>query len=93
MKIKVDLHVHTSHSLCARLSPKQIERAARRLGIAAVAITDHNTMAGAREMQAAVKSLKIICAEEIRTNQGEIIGYFLQKEIPPGLSPQETVAR
>ena len=93
MKIKVDLHVHTSHSLCARLSPKQIETAARRLGIGAVAITDHNTMAGARDVQAAVHSLKIICAEEIRTTQGEIIGYFLQKEIPPGLSPQETVAR
>jgi len=93
MMIKVDLHVHTSHSLCARLSPRQIEKAALRLGIGAVAITDHNTMAGAREMQAAVQSLKIICAEEIRTAQGEIIGYFLQEEIPPGLSPQETVAR
>jgi predicted metal-dependent phosphoesterase TrpH len=93
MNIKVDLHVHTSHSLCARLSPKQIETAARRLGIGAVAITDHNTMAGARDVQAAVHSLKIICAEEIRTDQGEIIGYFLQKEIPPGQSPQETVSR
>ena len=93
MQIKADLHVHTSHSLCARLSPQQIEKAALRLGIGAVAITDHNTMAGAREMQAAVQSLKIICAEEIRTEQGEIIGYFLQEEIPRGLSPQETVAR
>ncbi len=93
MTIKVDLHVHTSHSLCARLSPRQIEKAALRLGIGAVAITDHNTMAGVREMQAAVQSLKIICAEEIRTAQGEIIGYFLSEEIPPGLTPQETVAR
>ena len=93
MKIKVDLHVHTSHSLCAHLSPRQIEKSALRLGIGAVAITDHNTIAGAREMQATVKSLKIICAEEIRTRQGEIIGYFLQEEIPAGLSPQETVAR
>ncbi len=93
MTIKVDLHVHTSHSLCARLSPRQIEKAALRLGIGAVAITDHNTIVGALEMQAAVHSLKLICAEEIRTTQGEIIGYFLQKEILPGLSPQETVAR
>ena len=93
MTIKVDLHVHTSHSLCARLSPRQIEKAALRLGLGAVAITDHNTMAGAREMQAAVQSLKIICSEEIRTSQGEIIGYFLSEEIPPGLTPQETVVR
>ena len=85
--------MHTSHSLCARLSPRQIEKAALRLGLGAVAITDHNTMAGAREMQAAVQSLKIICSEEIRTSQGEIIGYFLSEEIPPGLTPQETVAR
>jgi hypothetical protein len=93
MQIKVDLHVHTSHSLCARLSPQQIERAALRLCIGAVAITDHNTMAGARDVQAAVHSLKIICGEEIRTDRGEIIGYFLRKEIPPGLSPRETVER
>lgn len=93
MTIKVDLHVHTSHSLCARLSPCQIEKAALRLGLGAVAITDHNTMAGAREVQAAVKSLRIILAEEILTAQGEIIGYFLSEEIPPGLTPQETVAR
>ncbi len=93
MKIKADLHVHTSHSLCARLSPQQIEKAALRQGIGAVAITDHNTMAGAFEVQAQVQNLKIICSEEIYTAQGEIIGYFLQEEIPRGLSPRETIAR
>ena len=93
MRIKVDLHVHTSHSACARMSPRQIVAAALRHGIAAVAITDHNTMAGVRDMQAAAQGLRIICGEEIRTTQGELTGYFLTEQIPAGLSPQETIAR
>jgi hypothetical protein len=36
--------------------------------------------------------LVIIIGEEIKTTEGEIIGLFLQQEIPPRLSPAETVA-
>ena len=93
MRIKIDLHVHTSHSACARMSPRQIVAAALRHGIAAIAITDHNTMAGIRDMQAAAQGLRVICGEEIRTTQGELTGYFLTEGIPPGLSPLETIAR
>ena len=90
----VHLHVHSEYSLLdGACRIEGLVQRAKKLGQNAVAITDHNTMAGVREMQAAVQSLKIICAEEIRTAQGEIIGYFLSEEIPPGLTPQETVAR
>jgi predicted metal-dependent phosphoesterase TrpH len=67
--------------------------AALRRGIAVVAITDHNTMAGVRDLQAAAQGLRVICGEEIRTSQGELTGYFLSEQIPAGLSPLETIAR
>jgi hypothetical protein len=34
---------------------------------------------------------KIIVGEEVLTNRGEIIGLFLEKEIPPHRSPEETI--
>lgn len=75
------------------MSPRRIAAVALRRGLTAIAITDHNTMAGCPEMQAAAGGLRIICGEEIRTAQGELTGYFLSEQIPPGLSPRETVAR
>lgn len=91
MKLKTDLHVHTSHSPCAWIKPEKIESVALKRGLNCVAITDHNTIAGALEVSALAKSIKVIVAEEIKTDQGEIIGYFLKEEIPPYLSPSETI--
>ena len=91
MKIKADLHVHTDYSPCALLKPEEIERIALKRGLGCVAITDHNTIDGALEVLASAKSIKVIVAEEIKTSQGEIIGYFLKEKIPPCLSPAETI--
>jgi len=55
-----------------------------------VVITDHNSIAGAREAQAIDPEL-IIVGEEIMTTQGEILAAFVQEEIPARLSPQETI--
>jgi predicted metal-dependent phosphoesterase TrpH len=35
--------------------------------------------------------LAIINGEEVETREGEIIGLFLQQQIPKGLSPEETI--
>lgn len=91
MKIKIDLHVHTHYSRCSALKPERIEKIALQRGLDALAITDHNTLQGARAVAACARSIKIIAGEEIRTACGELIGYFLQEEVPPGLSPQETI--
>jgi hypothetical protein len=92
MKIKIDLHVHTHYSRCSWLKPERIEKIALRCGLDMVAVTDHNTLQGARAAAACARSIKIIAGEEIRTACGEITGYFLHEEIPPGLSPGETIA-
>jgi len=92
MKITIDLHVHTHYSSCSNLRPERIEPIALARGLNTVAICDHNCLDGALETAALAQSISVIIAEEIVTTQGEIIGYFLNELIPPGLSPLETVA-
>lgn len=92
MNVTLDLHVHTRYSACSNLRPQRIEKLALERGLNAVAVCDHNCLGGALETAALARHITVIIAEEIRTTQGEIIGYFLNEQIPPGLSPRETVA-
>jgi hypothetical protein len=57
-----------------------------------IAVTDHNTIAGALEVQR-LASFRVIIGEEIKSEGGEIIGLFLKEAIPRGLSSLETVWR
>ena len=88
--IKADLHVHTCYSPDCTTSLEAIINRCLTLGISCIAVTDHNTIAGGLEMQKSAP-FTVIVGEEIKTPYGEIVGLFLREEIPPGLSPQETI--
>ena len=88
--IKVDLHVHTLYSADSLALLHHVEVYAKRRGLSAIAITDHNTIQGALRLRREA-DLTIIVGEEIRTARGEIIGLFLEERIPSGLPPRETV--
>lgn len=90
--MKLDLHLHTFRSPDSSASYDAIIRAVERAGLDAIAVTDHNTIRGAVEL-ARVAPFPVIIAEEIRTLEGEVIGYFLQEEIPKRLPLEETIAR
>jgi len=89
--VKLDMHGHTYWSKDSRLSLSSLERAIRRAGLDAVCITDHNEIGGAFEL-AARGNVRVIIGEEVRTAEGEIIGFFLNEKIPAHLSPEETIA-
>ncbi len=63
---------------------------ARRKGIDRVIVTDHNSIAGAREAHGIDPEL-VIVGEEIMTTKGEILAAFVKEEVPPGLAPLETI--
>jgi hypothetical protein len=63
-----------------------------KLGINCVAIADHGSIAGAIKLKE-IAPFKVIVAEEILTPLGEIMGVFLQSEIPSGISAEEAIAR
>ncbi len=89
--MRLDLHVHTSHSSDSHQTPGEIIAAVQRRGMDGLAITDHNTIAGALEL-CAMAPFPVIVGEEIKTAEGEITGLFLCRPVPPGLSPEETIA-
>jgi predicted metal-dependent phosphoesterase TrpH len=90
--ISLEFHCHTYASKDSLTRPVDLIAAARRKRIDRVVVTDHNSIAGAREAQA-IDPERIIVGEEIMTTNGEILAAFVREEIPAGLSPRETILR
>lgn len=90
--ISVEFHCHTVFSKDSLTSPQKLVETCRRKGIDRVVVTDHNTIAGALAAQKLDPEL-VIVGEEIMTTRGEILAAFVTEEIPPLLSPQETIKR
>jgi predicted metal-dependent phosphoesterase TrpH/glycosyltransferase involved in cell wall biosynthesis len=93
--IDVDLHMHTDHSHDCATPVEVLLATAREQGLGAIAVTDHNVITGALEARekAAEFGVKVIVAEEVKTaDQGEVIGLFIEEQIPRGLTLAETIA-
>lgn len=89
---KVDLHSHTVYSKdCLTPTRAHLDRA-RWVGLARIAVTEHNRLDGALAAKKLAPDL-VIVGEEIKTTHGEVIAWFMREEVPRGLSPQETVRR
>lgn len=89
--IKLDLHTHSILSQDGAITQKQYTELLNASLLDVVAITDHNDIRFAQELQQQLGE-KIIVGEEIRSKEGEVIGLFLTKRIAPYLSLKETVA-
>jgi predicted metal-dependent phosphoesterase TrpH len=87
---RVDLHTHSLDSPDGALSITHYRRMLDEKRLDCVAVTDHNTTDFALKLHAELGS-RIIVGEEITTVDGEIIGLFLRRTIPAGLSLSETV--
>lgn len=91
--INADLHVHSNYSKDSVSTIESILATAREVGLGALAIADHNEIDGAllaRELCGGDPF--VIVAEEVKTSEGEVIGLFLEKAIPKGLSFDETLS-
>lgn len=86
--MKLDLHVHTMWSGDSTTTPEELAEAIAAAGLDAVAITDHNTIAGAVALAASGElGCAVIVGEEVRTVDGDMIGLFLRDRVPAGLKP------
>jgi predicted metal-dependent phosphoesterase TrpH len=93
--IVADLHMHTNWSHDCSIDPAELVDHAEAEEIGAIAVTDHNVIGGALETVdlARGRDLIVIPGEEVKTDgQGEVIGLFLEREIPRGLSFADTIA-
>lgn len=89
---KVDLHMHTCVSKDGALHPADVIKIAKQRGLDRICITDHNRIDGALAGQAIDPDF-VIVGEEILTEHGEILAFFVSEQVPPRLSHQETLDR
>jgi predicted metal-dependent phosphoesterase TrpH len=87
---KADLHIHTFYSQDSTISPKELVFYAKKRGLTAVAVTDHNRIDGALKIAKETNFL-IIPGIEVSSQNGHIVGLNLQGSIPKRLSADETV--
>ncbi len=92
MQIKADLHVHTTYSKDSLISPKDLIYFAKKRGLNAVAVTDHNQLEGAYKIAKETDFL-VIPGMEVSSLDGHIVALNVKEIIPRGYSAPETVNR
>jgi len=90
--LKIDAHVHTWYS-DSSASVDEVLAMAQTKGLDGLAITDHQTLAGAYEALRKKGRLIVIIGEEIKTAQGEVLALGIRKAIPKDLPMIETLQR
>jgi predicted metal-dependent phosphoesterase TrpH len=92
-RVKVDMHMHSERSPDSRMRPADQARRIKATGLDVVCATDHNTIDGGLRLREIADGFRVIVGEEILSRDGEIIGLFLERTVPPRLSAEETIVR
>jgi len=88
--LRVDLHLHSRYSHDSSTTLEALIARARECGLYRIALTDHNTVEGALKLAQIAPELAIV-GEEAKTREGEVIGLFISRRIPPYLRPEEAM--
>lgn len=83
---KADLHMHTTYSDGLMSPAEVVDIVHEQTDLKVIAITDHDTAAGAFEAreyaQRHYPELEVIIGQELTTGQGDVLGLFLQSTLP-----------
>lgn len=88
--MKIDFHVHTIYSKDSMTRLEDLAKKSEKIGIVP-AITDHNSIKANEKMRGITKSF--IPGEEILTAHGDVIGLYIEEEIPRGIDGYEAIDR
>ncbi|HSS94382.1 MAG TPA: PHP domain-containing protein [Candidatus Dormibacteraeota bacterium] len=88
--MRVDLHLHSRYSHDSRTTLEALIARSRECGLERIALTDHNSVEGALELARIAPELAIV-GEEAKTREGELIGLFISRRLPPFLRPEEVM--
>jgi predicted metal-dependent phosphoesterase TrpH len=86
---RVDLHTHSVASPDGGLTIANYAAMLKSGRLQAVAVTDHDRIDFALDLQTRLGDA-VIVGEEVTAREGEIIGLYLVRAVPAGLSAQET---
>ena len=90
--LKIDLHVHTRYSNDAAITLEQVIRYAQKNGLDGVAVTDHDTVQGARRLMKQ-KSFLVVPGIEVSSLHGHILGLNITEPIQPKLDITQTAEK
>ncbi|MCB0213409.1 MAG: PHP domain-containing protein [Anaerolineae bacterium] len=92
---KADLHLHTNHSDGYFSPSKTIDIIASHASMDVIAITDHDTAEGAFVAQEYAHrrypQLQVIIGQEVTTEEGDVVGLFLQSTLPQFATAYEAI--
>lgn len=93
--LSCDLHIHSTYSRDGETDIETILNTAQERGLHAIAITDHDEVAGVQEAVRMARTLTpdllIIPGIEISTGEGHLIALGITEKIEAGLSAQATI--
>ena len=90
--LRIDLHLHTNYSLDAKTTLEEAVRYAKKNQLDGIAVTDHDTVEGARRI-AKKQGLLVIPGIEVSSQHGHILGLNITEPIQPKLGVAETAER
>jgi len=86
LKLKLDLHVHTTRSSDAFTALDHLPKLAKSHGLDGAAVTDHNCA-----LELAVAGTIVVPGIEVSSSEGHVIGLGITAPIPRGLSADQTI--
>jgi predicted metal-dependent phosphoesterase TrpH len=93
MQIIADLHVHTTYSKDSLITPQDLIFYAKKRGLNAVAVTDHNHLDGALKIAKDHPEFLILPGMEVSSSDGHIVALNVSELIPRGFTTIETVEK
>jgi len=93
--LKMDSHIHSEYSPDSSSRIDDILKVAKKENIDIIAISDHNTVDGTREVIEKTRNTDILAIPsiEISSTQGHILGFGCEENIPRDLTPEDTIDR
>jgi predicted metal-dependent phosphoesterase TrpH len=91
--MKIDIHIHSSHSNDGVCSPREILKYAKKIQLDGIAIADHNEIKGSLKLSRDFKNEKdfvVIPAVEVSTSEGHVLALGVTENVPRDLTPKET---
>lgn len=90
---KADLHIHTLASDGTASAAEVLDYVANQTDLRVIAITDHDTIAGALQAEklASHYGIEVVVGEEVSTLEGHLLALFIEKPLPPHRPALETI--
>lgn len=92
---KADLHMHSTYSDGIGTIEEIFDHVQNKTDLDVIAITDHDAIEGslrARDLWSKGSyHFDFVVGEEVSTNEGHLLGLFIEKRIPSGLSVERSI--